>query len=368
MRRRLANKGGLIQSPSSEEKSLSTTARILLVALTAGLLAACGKGTPITSGTPTPAPSPTPAVTKQIPIPTASSLPAGIALGADGNIWFTEFAPSKIGQLSDGSISENVTPTHNSGPNGIASGPGPSLNLWFTETNVGQVAQITISGPPYTEYALPTPSPGPASSPRPTGIVLAPDGNIWVTDPGTNSIWRIRQIHARPFVLFKQIALTGNAQPGAIVVGPDSALWFTEPGTNSIGRVPVSGAPVTEYSLGPGRSMPTGIASSNDGLWITETKARQLVRMSVTGVVTARYPLTGSMTPGALVQGIDGNFYFSDPKANRIGQFIVRQKALHYYPIPTADSEPTAMTLGADHEIYVLERLGNKIAHFAYFY
>jgi streptogramin lyase len=362
MRRRLANKGGLIHSPSTEEKSLLPTARTLLVVLTAGLLAACGKGTPITSGTPTPAPTPTPAVTKQIPIPTASSLPADITLGADGNIWFTEFAPAKIGQLSNGSISESVTPTHHSGPNGIASGPGPSLNLWFTETNIAQVAQITISGPPYTEYALPN------TAARPTGIVLAADGNIWVTDPGTNSIWRITQIHAKPFVLFKQVALTGNAQPGAIIVGPDSALWFTEPGTNSIGRVPVSGAPVTEYSLGPGRSMPAGIASSNDGIWIVETKARQLVRMSITGVITATYPLTNSMTPDALVQGIDGNFYFSDPKANRIGQFIVRQKVLHYYPIPTANSEPTAMTLGADHEIYVLERLGNKIAHFAYFY
>jgi streptogramin lyase len=364
MRRRLANKGGLIQSPSSEEKSLSTTARILLVALTAGLLAACGKGTAITSGTPTPAPTPTPAVTKQIPIPTKSSLPAGISLGADGNIWFTEFAPhaSKIGQLANGSISENVTPTHNSGPNGIASGPGPSLNLWFTETNVGQVAQITVSGPPYTEYALPNPAA------RPTGIVLAADGNIWVTDPGTNSIWRIRQIHSRPFVLFKQITLTGNAQPGQIIDGPDSALWFTEPGTNSIGRVPTSGAPVTEYSLGPGKSGPAGIASSNDGIWVTESKARQLVRLSITGAILDTYPLTGSMMPDALVQGIDGNFYFSDPKADRIGQFIVRQKILHYYPIPTANSEPTAMTLGADHEIYFLETLGNKVAQFSYFY
>lgn len=362
MRKRLANKGGLIHSPSTEEKSLLPTARVLLVVLTAGLLAACGKGTPITSGTPTPAPTPTPTVSKQITIPTASSGPAGITLGSDGNIWFTEFNASKIGHLVSGTISENVTPSHRAGPFAIASGPGPGLNLWFTETNLGQVGQITISGPPYTEYALPV------SGSRPNGVVLAGDGNIWVTDPGTNSVWRIHQTHSKPFVVFKQIVLTGNAQPGRIINGPDGALWFTEPGANSIGRVPVGGAPLTEYSLGSGKSMPAGIASTNDGIWITEEKARQLVQMSITGVVLNTYPLTGSMTPDALVQGIDGNFYFSDPKANRIGQFIVHSKSLHFYPIPTANSEPTDMTLGSDHEIYFVETLGNKIAHFDYFF
>ena len=100
------------------------TARVALAFLAAGFLAACGKGTPITSGTATPAPTPTPAVTSQYPIPTASSQPMGIALGADGNLWITEFATSKIGQLAtNGTISESVTPTRKAGPIGIASGP-----------------------------------------------------------------------------------------------------------------------------------------------------------------------------------------------------------------------------------------------------
>lgn len=340
------------------------TARVLLVVLTAGLLAACGSGygTAVTSGTPTPAPTPTPLVSKQITIPTASSAPAGIALGSDANMWFTESAVSKIGHLVSGRITENKTPSANSGPFAIASGPGPTLNLWFTEPNLGQVGQITVSGPPFTEYALPD------TSARPSGIVLAADGNIWVTDPGTNSVWRIHQIHSKPFVVFKQIPLTGNAQPGAIINGPDGALWFTESGTNSIGRVPVGGSPLTEYSLGSGRTLPAGIVSTNNGIWITEMRARQLVQMSLTGAVLATYPLTGSMTPNALVQGIDGNFYFSDSKANRVGQFIMHNKSIHFYPIPTANSYPTAMALGADKEIYILETLGNKIAHFDYFF
>ena len=47
-------------------------------------------------------------------------------------------------------------------------------------------------------------------------------------------------------------------------------------------------------------------------------------RMSTTGVVTAEYPLAGAMTPDAIVQGVDGNFYFTDTAANKIGQFFFR--------------------------------------------
>jgi virginiamycin B lyase len=287
----------------------------------------------------------------------------GIALGVDGFLWFTEFASSKIGQLnSAGQISENVTPTRKSGPIGIVSGPGPNLNLWFTETNVAKVAQITESGPPYIEFTLPN------SATTPIGMALGSDGNIWVTDPGTNSIWRVEELRVKPHIRFTQFHLTGNAQPLTITNGPDGALWFTEPGTNSIGRLPVSGSPLREYKVPTLKADPVGIAAATDnGLWFTERKAKQLGRISVTGVVTAEYPLTGAMTPDALVQGIDGNFYFTDTALNKIGQFFFKGHHVNFYPVPTANSQPTALTLGSDDQIYFVETAGNKIGQFRYF-
>lgn len=339
------------------------TARLSLALLAAGFLAACGKGTPLTSGTATPSPTLPPQVTSQFKIPTDSSHPSGITLGIDGNIWFTETAVSKMGQLNTaGQISESVTPTRKAAPTGVASGAGPNLNVWFTEMALGRVAQITITGPPYTEFTLPDPAA------KPNAITLGSDGNMWCTDTGTNSIWRIRQIKKRPFVLFKQFQLAGNAQPAAITTGPDGALWFTEPGTNSIGRLPVRGFPLSEFKVPTANSAPTGIAPSTDNaLWFTEQKARQIGRIAVTGVVTAEYPLNGSQTPDALVQGIDGNFYFSDTAANKIGQFFFRSHRTFLFSVPTANSAPTALTLGPDMEVYFVESLGNKIGQFRYF-
>jgi len=350
-------------APSSEENRLLGMARIVLALAALGVLAACGGGTPITSGSPTPSPTLPPQVTNQFPIPTASSRPAGITLGADGQIWFTEFAKSKMGRLvNSGRVQEIVTPSKDAEPNGIASGPGPNINIWFTESNTGKVAQITVAGPPYTEYQLPDPAA------RPIGIALGSDGNMWVTDQGTNSIWRVEQIQVKPHVRFTQYHLTGNAQPEQITNGPDGALWFTEPGINSIGRLPIRGRPLNEYKIPTANSDPIGIAPGTDNaLWFTEQKAKQIGRISPSGNITAEYPLTGAMTPDYVLQGIDGNFYFTDTVANKMGQFLFRSHKTRFYKIPTANSGPTAMVLGPDEEIYLLETFGNKIAQFRYF-
>jgi streptogramin lyase len=338
-------------------------ARALLAVLTLVVLAACGKGTPITSGTPTPPPTPPPAVVAQYTIPTASSEPMGIALGSDGNLWFTEFATSKLGTLLHGGhIGEQVTPTRHAEPNGIASGSPPNLNLWFTESNRAAVGQITVAGPPFVEYPLPDPAA------RPVGITLGSDGNMWLTDPGTNSIWRVKSIKRKPFVVFTQYRLTGNAQPLTITNGPDDALWFTEPGTDRIGRLPISGYPLNEYKVPTADAKPTGIAAGLDNaLWFTEEKSLKIGRISTGGVVTAEYPIPGAMTPNQIVQGVDGNFYFTDTAGNKIGQFFFRGHNVNYYKIPTPNSEPTAMVIGVDSQIYLVETAGNKIAQFRYF-
>ena len=89
--------------------------------------------------------------------------------------------------------------------------------------------------------------------------------------------------------------------------------------------------------------------------------------MSTGGVLLAEYPLNGAMTPNSLVQGVDGNFYFTDTAKNRIGQFFTRGHRVVFYPVPTANSEPTALTLGLDSQIYFVETAGNKVGQFRYF-
>ncbi len=63
---------------------------------------------------------------------------------------------------------------------------------------------------------------------------------------------------------------TAKSRPSGITAGPDGNLWFTELGANSIGRVSLSGV-VTEYPVPTADSEPRESATGPDGnLWFTE--------------------------------------------------------------------------------------------------
>ena len=64
-------------------------------------------------------------------------------------------------------------------------------------------------------------------------------------------------------------ASTGIDNPIEIAAEPDGVLWFTNHGNNSIGRITTAGA-VTTFT-DPSISLPYGIAAGPDGaLWVTE--------------------------------------------------------------------------------------------------
>ena len=113
----------------------------------------------------------------------------GIAVGPDGNIWFTDI--DTVGTVGSFNPTTNATayfsaPTAYSETWGITA--GPDGNVWFTEqpnTNegtVGKIAQVNLTTDAITEYTIPY------ASADPTAITPGPDGNLWFTDTGTNSI------------------------------------------------------------------------------------------------------------------------------------------------------------------------------------
>ena len=76
----------------------------------------------------------------------------------------------------------------------------------------------------------------------PEGITAGPDGALWFTNTGNNSIGRITTAG-----VVTNYTGTGIDDPQAITAGPDGALWFTNFGNNSIGRITTTGV-VTNYT------------------------------------------------------------------------------------------------------------------------
>ncbi|TMB98088.1 MAG: hypothetical protein E6J40_06950 [Chloroflexi bacterium] len=294
------------------------------------------------------------AVIGEFGVPTFNSVPEGITLGSDGNLWFTEF------QAGGGQRIGRITPTGTVTEfSGLTGAPfwitaGPDGNLWFTETS-NAVGEMTTAGVLVGEFALPLGGSGLDQ------IAAGSDGNLWITEFSGNRIGKV----STAGVVTDVATLTAGAGPTAIAGGPDGNLWFTEQSAGKIGRITTGGV-VTEFGGLSANSTPAGIAVGPDGnLWFTEFDGNRIGRITLDGAVSEFAVPTFNSEPGSLAAGPDGNVWFTEQNANKIGRMSPGGAVLDEFEIPTPGAGAGAITAGPDQALWFTERLTNKIGRIA---
>lgn len=152
----------------------------------------------------------------------------------------------------------------------------------------------------------------------PYGVVLGPDGNIWVANGGgANAIARVT-----PSGTVTNFPLPGpGSNPRFIAVGSDRNLWFTEQSSNKIGRITTTGV-ITEFAVPTANSEPWGIAPGPDGaLWFTEIKANKIGRITTAGAITEWQIPTPNSQPWGITAAPKGEprMYFTEQAGDKIG-------------------------------------------------
>jgi streptogramin lyase len=244
-------------------------------------------------------------------VPSATSHPDldGIAVGPDGNLWFTEAALNRIGRLVPSpsepckekpEITEYEVPMATLGETGggnpgtagdsIASGPGG--NLWFSEAGSERIGEMNTSGQMVNTFP---PSPATLGG-SPLGIAQGSDGNMWFTEPEEDRIGRITQ--SGQVTEFPLPAT--DAALSSIVKGPDGNMWFTFGGTENtgVGCITPAGNAAQTFAMSGGIS--EGIAVGPEGaIWFAESLAHNIGRLSpVTCEATAPAPPKVEITSG----------------------------------------------------------------------
>jgi virginiamycin B lyase len=222
---------------------------------------------------------------------------ADIALGHDGNLWFTESAArGRIGRITPaGQITEFTAGlTANAQPTGITAGPDGAM--WFTERTGARIGRIAADGV-ITEFALPAGS-------QPAGIVSGPGGDLWYADRSG----RIGRITTAGAVTTYPVA---GSRPEEVALGSDGNVWFT--GLSSIGFVTPLGIAVPALAS---LANPSDIAAASDGnLWVTSA-AGGVARVTPLGVLEL---FTAGLTPGGspsgIVAGAAGELWFAEQNA-----------------------------------------------------
>jgi uncharacterized delta-60 repeat protein len=293
----------------------------------------------------------------EFPVPTTGSGMAGIALGADDNLWFTEKTAGKIGRITqDGVVTE--FPLSNSAAAPAAITAGPDGNLWFTEPPANKLGRITTSGV-ITEYPVPPAVSGPA------GIVGGPDGNLWFTGQGSNTVVRLDMallagfIDSAPNFLFTNFPLPSGSGPLSITTGPDGNLWYIQNGNGRIGRSTVKGS-LTDFPVPTAASNPDTIANGPDGaVWFTEFAGNQIGRIATDGSVT-EFAVPSAGGPRGIVTGADGNLWFVETTIGYLGR-ITPDGDFNEYVLPSATSQPLGIAAAFDGRLWVTEPGTDKI-------
>ncbi len=177
-----------------------------------------------------------------------AAAPTSIAVASDGSVWFTEEAADAIGEITpDGRLVERGIPGGQSGGEGVSTEPyslvvGPDGALWFTEQNAGRIGRMTESGQ-LEQFPIPDRAAVPQGNfgfPAPRNIVVGPDGALWFTDDGDESIGRITtegQVAEYPIVTSLPASPQGITSYGG-------ELWFAEAGVQALGSVDPEGQPL----------------------------------------------------------------------------------------------------------------------------
>ena len=109
-------------------------------------------------------------------------------------------------------------------------------------------------------------------------------------------------------------------------------------------------------------SDPVAITTGPDGnLWFTETNADKIGRITPSGVITEFGGLTANSRPYGITTGSDGNLWFTEYYGNQIGR-ITPQGVVTEFRVPTPKCTPYGITSGPDTKIWFTQDAADKIA------
>jgi streptogramin lyase len=292
-------------------------------------------------------------------------IPQRITIGADGNLWYTEYQPNnpeeRIGRITPAGVMTEFRATL--GPSGWV---GPRMGfgiaslggrLWYLEANQNKTGSMDplnpypsgpfdefvshqhpytgmdmIAGPDgklwYTQYnylgrmnsAGITDGAwqvGSGFNGQPIRICVGPDGNLWVT------VWYVGVVRMTPSGVLVATYQTGT--PGTqrgIAAGPDGRVWFSNDGT--IWAITTDGS-VAQYPTEPVQNTRTQFVTAGpDGnLWATgnDNGGNGLVRMNTAGAFTMFNFPNPSTSANDVITGPDGCLWVAGGAGNQ-GQII----------------------------------------------
>ncbi|HYF63646.1 MAG TPA: hypothetical protein VD886_12580 [Herpetosiphonaceae bacterium] len=228
-------------------------------------------------------------------------------------------------------------------PRGIAY--GADGNLWFADYAGDAISRLTPAGV-FTRFPLAA-RPSPA---RPRDIVAAPDGTLWFTADDT-----VGAIDSTGVITEHTVA------EGAmyLVAGPDDALWFTGSDAQQILRMTYDGAvtAVLTPAIGTIRELEF---ESPTVLWFAQSAGERVGRFDLESGQVEFIPIRFEFAAEALAIAPDGTVWVSSSSGSEMAR-ITSDRTVRIFPIPTRATHANDMEIGPDGQVWFVESGGAKL-------
>ena len=256
-------------------------------------------------------------------VPTANWEISDATIGQDGNLWAVGSIPNDQGRSrrvwrikQDGVITQFNTDMCAASPSITAGADG---NLWFI-CSKDKVAKVTTAGE-VTAIDAPV-----GDSPYWSMIATGSDGNLWIV-PGSYGAPIVTRL--TPAGVSTTFPVRGASNPTGAVKGPDGNLWTSNIGNNSLSRISPTGQ-IANITAGRSLSQPISIETGGDGnLWVAN-RDNSITRITPLGIATNF--VGGSVnSPTSLTHGPDGNVWFWNSGNSSIGRITPSGAITNYF-------------------------------------
>jgi len=158
---------------------------------------------------------------------------------------------------------------------------------------------------------------------------------------------------------------SGEKFPHDPAVAPDGALWYTGMGSNSLGRLDVKSGRFRTYPLKTPDSGPHGLVADREGnIWFTANYKGYIGRLDPKSGTVTEYPLPdkAARDPHTPVFDAQGTLWFTVQQSNFIGRLDPSTGKIVLKRPPTSDAKPYGIAVNSRGIPFFCEFGTNRIA------
>ena len=277
----------------------------------------------------------------EYPMAVATDIPTTVAVGPNGEVWFTIDFSDAVGVIRDGRLQRITKPGRNVEPIGLA--VDASGTAWFTDPAAIAITGMTPDGK-LSSFPLGTPIA------RLARLAAAPDGAVWFAEATGYSFTRLKD-----GTLTRHTIESVRGGPYGVAVAADGTVWGTLQAGNQLTRIGPAGD-MTDYELPTRASSPTDVAVDHDGtVWVVEFRGNKLARFA-DGKFT-EYPLPdGKSAPSGIAAAPDGSIWFGVLRGAALGR--LRDGKMRFFALPRDNARPYSVAVDQQGNVWYADITG----------